>query len=153
MLALARSRAEQSRARLLSPWINSRLPWRHHRRGAAALLCSCWRWCSLPPPLPRKVRLLSPAFFWSHFEPVCVEFGRNLLKFCTRACFATRCGWISWCVGISVVGIGRGEVCPVSEVCELVCGNVWKQSASFMAVRVRFRPIEGRWRLKSRMVR
>lgn len=39
------------------------------------------------------------------------------------------------------------------KVCELVSGNVCTQSASVVAVKVRFRPIEGRSRLKSGMVR
>ena len=39
------------------------------------------------------------------------------------------------------------------KVCELVSGNVCTQSASVVAVKVRFRPIEGRSRLKSVMVR
>ena len=84
----ARPRSHQSRAEPDSsppPWINSRLPWRHHRRGAAALRCSCWRWCSLPPALPRKVQLLSPGFF---LEP----FGASLSRVWTQSAQVVHAG-------------------------------------------------------------
>ena len=90
---------EQSRARLLSPLPGLTAVCHGATTGAEQQRCVAPAGAGARCLLPCRARYICfhPVFFWSHLEPVWVEFGRNLLKLCTRARFANSL-WLDFVV-------------------------------------------------------